>query len=150
VKTRFDLLPWSSVTDIADVLSSGAAKYGASNWCRGTEWSRYFSALCRHIFAWWLGEDNDKETGRSHLAHAGCCLLFLMEYQRNGWGSDDRIPIPDGEVFVKNDGMKAVNSSSPVFDYDLYKQVLATHPKDASNLNFSTNWKKDDIDLGLD
>ena len=42
--------------------------------------------MCRHIFAWWGGEDKDPETGFSHLAHAACCLLFLMEFQRNGWG----------------------------------------------------------------
>jgi hypothetical protein len=40
----------------------------------------------------------------SHLAHAGCCLLFLMEYQRNGWGTDDRFRGPDQERFQKFDG----------------------------------------------
>ncbi len=60
--------------------------------------------MCRHIFAWWGGEDKDPETGFSHLAHAGCCLLFLMEFQRNSWGTDDRFQGPDGEDFAKDDG----------------------------------------------
>lgn len=105
VKTRFDLIPFESIGEIADVLAFGADKYEANNWCRGTNWGRYFSALCRHIFAWWRGEDRDKETGCSHLAHAGCCLIFLMEYQRNQWGTDDRFTGPDGQVFTKHDGM---------------------------------------------
>ena len=50
--------------------------------------------MCRHIFAWWGGQDKDPETGFSHLAHAGCCLIFLMEYQRNGYGTDDRFTGP--------------------------------------------------------
>jgi len=103
-KTRYDLVPFAAVAEIADVLAYGAGKYEANNWARGTDWSRYFSALCRHIFAWWRGEDRDAETGFSHLAHAGCCLLFLLEYQRNGWGSDDRFRGPDDQPFTKYDG----------------------------------------------
>ena len=103
-KTRFDLIPFAAIGEIADVLAFGAGKYGTNNWCAGAGWGRYFSALCRHIFAWWGGEDKDPETGCSHLAHAGCCLIFLMEYQRNGWGTDDRFTGPDGEQFTKDDG----------------------------------------------
>ena len=104
-KTRFDLVPFEAIGEIADVLEYGANKYEAHNWARGADWSRYFSALCRHIFAWWAGEDKDPETGFSHLAHAGCCLVFLMQYQRYGWGTDDRFRCPEeGEVFVKDDG----------------------------------------------
>ena len=102
-KPRLELVPWTAVSEIAQVLSFGANKYEANNWCRGARWGRYFAALCRHIFAWWSGEDKDPETGYSHLAHAGCCLLFLMEYQRNNWGSDDRFTGPDNKPFVKHD-----------------------------------------------
>lgn len=103
-KTRFDLVPFGAIGEIADVLAYGADKYEANNWARGTAWSRYFAALCRHVFAWWRGEDQDPETGFSHLAHAGCCLLFLLEYQRHGWGQDDRFRGPDGAAFTKDDG----------------------------------------------
>jgi hypothetical protein len=103
-KPRLELLPGAALEQIAEVLTFGANKYGAHNWCRGARWGRYFAALLRHLFAWWRGEDLDPETGMSHLAHAGCCLLFLMEYQRNSWGTDDRFQGPDGEAFKKNDG----------------------------------------------
>jgi hypothetical protein len=102
-KPRLELVPWAAVTEIAEVLTFGAERYDANNWCRGARWGRYFAALCRHIFAWWSGEERDPETGKSHLAHAGCCLFFLMEYQRNNWGTDDRFKGPDNQPFVKHD-----------------------------------------------
>ena len=105
-KARLELVPWAAVNEIAEVLTFGAAKYDANNWCRGARWGRYFAALLRHLFAWWRGEELDPETGLSHLAHAGCCLMFLMEYRRNGWGSDDRFTGPDAEPFQKHDGVK--------------------------------------------
>jgi ribosomal protein L32 len=40
---------------------------------------RYFDAAQRHIWAWKAGEETDSETGASHLAHAICCLMFIME-----------------------------------------------------------------------
>ena len=104
-KPRLDLVPWPAVEQIAEVLTYGAAKYDDNNWARGARWGRYFAALCRHLFAWWGGENLDPETGLSHLAHAGCCLLFLMSYQRNGWGTDDRFTGPDQQPWVKGDGL---------------------------------------------
>ena len=104
-KPRLELLPFGALTDIADVLTFGARKYGADNWRRGASWSRYFAACLRHLFAWWRGEGNDPETGLSHLAHAGCCILFLIEYEREGLGEDDRpSDEPDDVPFVKHDG----------------------------------------------
>jgi len=90
-KTRYDLLPPEFLEETARVLTFGAQKYSAHNWAQGASWSRYFSAMMRHMWAWWRGEDNDPETGFSHLAHAACCLSFLIAYQRRGLGEDDRV-----------------------------------------------------------
>ena len=103
-KPRLDLLPTAALEDIAEVLAFGADKYGAYNWCRGARWGRYYAALLRHVFAWWRGEDCDPDTGKSHLAHAGCCLLFLMTFQQKSWGVDDRFRGPDLQPFIKSDG----------------------------------------------
>ena len=129
-KTRFDLIPFASVGEIADVLAHGADKYSDNNWCRGTNWGRYFSALCRHVFAWWRGEDKDPETGFSHLAHAGCCLIFLMEYQRNGWGTDDRFTGPDGTDFIKFDGFDSHLSPDFGNDYIFNSPTMANPSPD--------------------
>jgi hypothetical protein len=53
-------------------------------------WSRLISSTLRHLFAFMRGENQDPETGRSHLAHAICGLLFLLEYTFSGAGNDDR------------------------------------------------------------
>ena len=83
-KTRWDLIPFDQVEKVAEILTFGAEKYGENNWQNLKKFrSRYFAAMCRHLFAWWGGEKTDSESGKSHLAHAGCCLLFLM------WGEDN-------------------------------------------------------------
>jgi hypothetical protein len=41
---------------------------------------RYFDAMQRHMWAWKEGEVNDPESGKHHLAHAMCCLMFLYEH----------------------------------------------------------------------
>lgn len=89
-KLPYHLLPSDAVEEILEVLKFGAAKYEPRNWERGMAWSRPFSALMRHMWAWWRGEEYDRETGRSHLAHAGCCILFLLAYTLRSVGSDDR------------------------------------------------------------
>lgn len=78
-KPRPSLLPWRAIQQIVAVLEFGAAKYGADNWQRVPEArQRYFDAAMRHLLAWWDGERMDAESGLPHLAHAGCCILFLL------------------------------------------------------------------------
>lgn len=78
-KPRLSLLPWRAVQQIVAVLEFGAAKYGADNWQHvPNARQRYFDAAMRHLLAWWDGERLDAESGLPHLAHAGCCILFLL------------------------------------------------------------------------
>ena len=89
-KTPWHLMPPDALNQIAQVLEFGANKYGDRNWEKGMHWSRPFSALMRRMWAWWRGENRDPETGLSHLAHAGCCILFLLSYEGRAHGTDDR------------------------------------------------------------
>lgn len=89
-KTPVDLLPPEGLLEIAKVLEFGAKKYDAHNWRKGMKWSRLLGASLRHIYAFVTGEDKDSESGLSHLAHAGCCILFLLTYETKGLGTDDR------------------------------------------------------------
>lgn len=89
-KVRMDLLPVYPLQEVAKVLTFGATKYAPNRWRKGMEWSRLYGAVLRHIFAWFRGQDTDPETGLSHLAHAICGLMFLLEYSRTGAGTDDR------------------------------------------------------------
>lgn len=90
-KLPWFLLPPDAIDDVLGVLQYGAAKYGERNWERGMDWSRPFSALMRHMWAWWRGETYDPESGKAHLAHAACCVLFLLAYELRGVGVDNRV-----------------------------------------------------------
>lgn len=82
----YALIPWGAMDEIARVYEFGARKYAEHNWRKGYEWGKSFSALCRHIFAFWKGEDRDPESNLSHLAHAGFHILSLLTF----WLDPDR------------------------------------------------------------
>ena len=80
-KLEYGLLPPYALKDTVDVLTFGAKKYEINNWIHVPDAKRrYFDAAQRHIWAWKEGEQNDQETGKNHLAHAICCLMFLHEH----------------------------------------------------------------------
>jgi dATP/dGTP diphosphohydrolase len=83
-KCRMDLIPISTLRGIGDVLGYGAEikGYGERNWERGLEWNRTYAAALRHLTSWWDGEDNDPESGLSHLSHAATNIAFLVEFLR--------------------------------------------------------------------
>jgi hypothetical protein len=89
-KPMMSLLDPGALREIAKVMTYGAKKYSRLNWRKGMDWSRCADAALRHIFSWIDGEDKDPETGFSHLAHAACCLIFLIFYQLYNVGKDDR------------------------------------------------------------
>jgi hypothetical protein len=89
-KVRLDLISTLAVEEIAKVLTIGARKYSAGNWRLGMLHSRYIRAAIGHLFAHMRGETHDRETGLFHLAHAGCCIMFLLEYLITQNGIDDR------------------------------------------------------------
>ncbi len=79
-----ELLPFRALDEVSAVLAYGATKYAPHNWRKGVAWSRMLGAALRHLSAWGAGESSDPETGRSHLAHAAACALFLLEYEVSG------------------------------------------------------------------
>lgn len=89
-KVRMELLSTEALRQIAAVMTFGAKKYDSHNWRKGIAWSRVLGALLRHTTSFLNGEDRDPETGLSHIAHAGCCVMFLLEYERTHPELDDR------------------------------------------------------------
>lgn len=77
-KAPMDLLDYSALEQIAQVLAFGARKYEAHNWRKGISVSRNLAAALRHIMKYTAGEKIDPESGLSHLAHAGCCVMFAL------------------------------------------------------------------------
>lgn len=89
-KARTDLLPFDALTGVAAVMRYGAAKYEDRNWEKGFSYGRLLGATLRHLFAWASREDNDPESGLSHLAHASASVLMLYATVLRGKGQDDR------------------------------------------------------------
>ncbi len=88
-KRRWSLLLGSSLLpalrEVTDVLMFGAKKYGDDNWLNVTPpRQRYYDALERHVTDWYAGERSDPESGLHHLAHAACCVLFLLAFDLSG------------------------------------------------------------------
>lgn len=89
-KPDMSLLSSSAILKVAEVMTFGKKKYGSHNWRNGIAWSRVLAAALRHLFAFLSGEDKDPETGLSHMAHLGCCVMFLLEYEDTHKNLDDR------------------------------------------------------------
>lgn len=89
-KAPISLINRDALEQEAMVMAYGAKKYAAHNWRKGIAASRLIDAALRHILAYADGENNDPETGLSHLAHARCCLAFQISLEKTHPHLDDR------------------------------------------------------------
>jgi hypothetical protein len=92
-KSPLGLIPAPAEVAISEVFGLGAAKYGAYNW-RETkvEAMTYAHAMRRHLAAWLDGENQDPESGQSHLAHVAACAAILLDAYAIGKIDDNRPP----------------------------------------------------------
>ena len=80
-KPQWSLLPFRALKEVVEVLTYGAKKYAPDNWKKVPDARRrYIDAGFRHFTAYASGETHDPETGKHHLAHAICCLLYLIAF----------------------------------------------------------------------
>ena len=86
------LVPQSANILEAVVLALGARKYGSAyNWRNyPVQASIYVSAAMRHLAQWFDGQDDDPESGVSHLAHARACMGILLDAGATNHLVDDR------------------------------------------------------------
>ncbi len=89
-KPDLTLLPKAAKDAIAKVFMFGASKYGRNQYKKGMKWTRLLAATERHLSAFTDGQDNDVESSLNHLAHAGACIMMLLEYYEKNLGQDDR------------------------------------------------------------
>ncbi len=87
-KTDWTLLPWRAAEAVVEVRDFGSKKYdGPDSWTVIQEPQRRFrAAAMRHLLADMKGEKLDAESGLTHLAHAACNLMFLLELDRKEKG----------------------------------------------------------------
>jgi hypothetical protein len=82
-KLDYTLVPFDAVDEVVKVLMFGAQKYDRDNWRYvDNALQRYTAAAYRHMTAYSKGEKTDPETGISHLAHVGCCILFMLSLEK--------------------------------------------------------------------
>jgi len=96
-KTKWHILPFDSIECLVKIMEHGAAKYDEDNWRKMEDPMRYIDACIRHMAAWIDGEINDIESGKSHLHHAGCNIIFAIWFELKGKLKPNRIEIEKGE-----------------------------------------------------
>jgi hypothetical protein len=89
-RAQLGALDPSALLRVAEVAGFGGEKYARYNYLRGYEWSKSFDALQRHLLLFWSGEDEDNESGYSHLAHAAWHCLALLAFVDRYPQFDDR------------------------------------------------------------
>lgn len=97
-KTEWDLLPLGPVEEVVKVLMHGREKYGRDNWqLVDNPIRRYYAAAQRHLAAFRRARFDtkdpydaiDSESKLHHLAHAACCILFLLWHERKELCQED-------------------------------------------------------------
>lgn len=90
-KVSFTLIPLQLLAGVARVFMGGKLKYAEWNWAKGMVWSAPMDCIFRHLIKfWWLVENDDADTGESHLDHVICNLLMLKHYISTFKEGDDR------------------------------------------------------------
>jgi len=80
-KPQLTLIPRAALDCEAKALSYGANKYSRNNWRKGMPYLESLDSVLRHITAFVEGEDDDPESGVSHLGHAKAGLSFIIQYE---------------------------------------------------------------------
>ena len=111
-KPDLSMVSLELMEEVAYVRMFGAKKYARDNWKLGFKVTRSCAAALRHIFKFLSGETIDPESGRSHLAHAVCCLEHAIYDMRHRPENDDRSTAK--ELTVKTYGIPFSSSSEEI------------------------------------
>lgn len=89
-KLKWSLVDFNSFEDMVKALEYGAKKYDMHNWKKGLLITEVADSMLRHLFSFLEGEDNDKESGISHIGHIQANAMFLSYMIKNKKNFDDR------------------------------------------------------------
>lgn len=89
-KPQLSLNPAEGLVLMARALQYGAGKYARGNFRKGMKHTRLLDACLRHLAAYCDGEDNDPESGVSHIGHALANLAMLSFNLKHFPENDDR------------------------------------------------------------
>jgi len=90
-KPNLSRVPLAPLVEVIAALEEGAAKYGPWNW-RSQEVNEtiYVDAAIRHLMQFLCGEDEDIDSGISHITKAIAGLIILRDAQLHYCTIDDR------------------------------------------------------------
>ena len=88
-KPKWSLVDYKSIEPMIRVLEWGSEHYGPNNWKKGLDPVEILESMQRHLAALMDGEELDKETNLSHMAHIQCNAMFY-NYMKNK-EKDDRV-----------------------------------------------------------
>jgi hypothetical protein len=95
-KLQWSLVDFECLEPLVRALEYGEDKYSSFNWKKGMPQTKIIESLLRHTFAYLGGEDNDSESGVSHIGHIMSNAMFLANSAKNPeW--DDRFKGLDNE-----------------------------------------------------
>ena len=159
-------IPRLAIHMLGVVMSLGAYKYGLFNWRESRiASSTYVDAINRHLTQWVDGEDDDPESGVSHLAHIMACCSLVIDSKACDMLDDDR-PTPSRGYTEWSDGFKGVpftkrGEAEPRFTvdemaavvddvvdecesdiYDEIARVTNTNREDAKKILKAAGWTK--------
>lgn len=139
-KTEWDLLPLGPVEEVVKVLMHGREKYGRDNWqLVDNPIRRYYSAAQRHLAAFRRARFDtknpfdaiDTESKLHHLAHAACCILFLLWHERKELCEEDAA----GAILTRlMDDLAAARTKATVDLFETEMSAVCTETADTTKL----------------
>jgi hypothetical protein len=97
-KPGIQFIPPIALIEEAMVMAAGAAEHGAFNWNdTPIRLATYYSAIFRHLGAWFAGEELDQKSGFPHMAHVRANTGIILDAMATGSYIDDR-PKKTGDV----------------------------------------------------
>lgn len=75
-KLKWSYVHFQSMEPMVRVLMFGAQKYEPRNWQRGLNKEEILESMQRHLAKMMDGEENDPESGLSHIGHIMCNAMF--------------------------------------------------------------------------
>lgn len=82
------------VENLTAALNDSVHKYPAWNWYKGMSAHRLYAAACRHYLAFTRCEEQDIESGLSHLSHLASYAVMIQRC------IDDRPEFPTGDAIA--------------------------------------------------
>jgi hypothetical protein len=127
-KPMMSLVRPEFTTAIAEVLTYGFEKYDEKrgdiqNYLKGDGF--HYSEI------YFQGVDLDPETSKSHLAHAGANLMFLLTYSLTEKGTDDRIVLEGVDIETETAEENSTKRSEGRYDTETKESDRSSENRDS-------------------